>query len=162
MTKGYTLIELLIVVAIVLIFTGLSLAYYNQYTDETTLRSEAKQVIDVIELAKKKASSSDTEGDNICVLSDYRLVVAAPNKYSLQWQCAGDASPSTVKEYTLANGLSFGGDITIIFKPMTAGVSFEPSGQNQIDIRHLGLDKHIAITVSSAGIVTERAPETIL
>jgi len=57
--KSFTLIELLIVVTVIGLFSGLSIAYYNNFTNEKKLEAGADQVYNVLELAKKKTSSGD-------------------------------------------------------------------------------------------------------
>ena len=51
---GFTLIELIVVISIILIFLGLSLPRYNDFSSQLKLRNEAKKLIDVLELAKKR------------------------------------------------------------------------------------------------------------
>ena len=57
--KAFTLIELLVVSVIILTFSGTILAQYNQQTQQLKLKNEAKKMIDVMELAKKKAVTSE-------------------------------------------------------------------------------------------------------
>ena len=58
-SKGFTLIELIVVMGILSIFSGIFLARYNENASQLKLKNEAKKLIDVLELAKKKALNGD-------------------------------------------------------------------------------------------------------
>ncbi len=56
---GYTAIELLVVVSIIALLSGLSLAYYNNFTQQKILENETRKLIDTFEAARSKASAGD-------------------------------------------------------------------------------------------------------
>ncbi|MEK7495679.1 MAG: prepilin-type N-terminal cleavage/methylation domain-containing protein, partial [Patescibacteria group bacterium] len=57
-SSGFTLIEILVVTTITLIFLGVGLVQYNANTERFKLKNEGKKLVDVLELAKKKALSA--------------------------------------------------------------------------------------------------------
>lgn len=89
--SGFTLIELLIAVSVILIFSGLSLASFNQFNEAKKLEAETKKFIEVLELAKKKITSGDksnlSEGSNNysgCDLTEYKVTITLPSEYSIK------------------------------------------------------------------------------
>ena len=73
---GFTLIELLVVISISLISLGLSLPRYNDSASQLKLKNEGKKLVDVLELAKKKALSADLFDKNCANFSGYRVTSA--------------------------------------------------------------------------------------
>lgn len=89
MKKAFSLIEIIIILTIILLTAGLSLAYYHLYNQELILKNQAKKLVDVFELAKKKAESSELilKNDNYCQnFNGYRLKIYS-NYYQLFYVC---------------------------------------------------------------------------
>lgn len=57
--QGFTLIELIIVIVIISIFTTLALSTVNRFTNEKQLQNETKKVMTILELTKSKTNSGD-------------------------------------------------------------------------------------------------------
>lgn len=111
---GYTLFEILVVVAIILLFSGLSLAYYNSFNEQKRLEGEAKKFVETLELAKKKTIS----GDKPCTdySGNYRVSWTSVSPYTYTLTSMGCSDQSV---YTLPSNFSF----------LSAGnVTFEPFG----------------------------------
>jgi len=155
--KGYTLIELLIVIAIIALFSGLSLAYYNNYTDDRKLAGEAKQLVDVLNLAYKKATAVDLTPNSSC--SDFRgYVVTFPpltpsTTYSLNFNC--DGSNQLVSQYSINIGVVINSASvnSILFKPLSAGTNL--AGDATITLKNSNISKCIDIWVHIVGTVEE-------
>jgi len=58
--KGFTLVELLVVVAIMLSLTGLSLAWYSNFSEDKGLDKQVQDFIQTLEMAKNKAYAGDS------------------------------------------------------------------------------------------------------
>ena len=58
-SKSYTLIEILVVAAIVVVLSGTSLAIFSTYRDDKVLGNQVTLLTNVLELAKNKATSGD-------------------------------------------------------------------------------------------------------
>ncbi len=121
--KGYTLIEIILVVAIIALFSGLTLAYYNNFNEDRRLTAEAKQLVDVLNLAYKKANSADLTPNSACTtFAGYDVVfyTGSPSSYKLFFNCGTD---QMVSQYNLANGIVISNTTakSILFKPLSAG-----------------------------------------
>ncbi|PIY72257.1 hypothetical protein COY87_01950 [Candidatus Roizmanbacteria bacterium CG_4_10_14_0_8_um_filter_33_9] len=57
--KGFTLIELIVVIVIIAIFSTISLSTINRFTNEKQLKNETKKVMTILELTKSKTNSGD-------------------------------------------------------------------------------------------------------
>lgn len=123
---GYTLIELLVVISIIVIFSALFLANYRDFVKERKLDSEAKQLIDALDLASKKTSSPDFSPDVASVCTDfqgYKVTFDSATSYSLKFTCTG-ISDILVQTYTLSSGITISSPTSsILYKPLNAGTN---------------------------------------
>jgi len=144
--KGFTLIEFLVIVFITLFFLGVSLPRYNDYNGQLKLKNEGKKLVDVLELAKKKALSGDLYDKNCTNFNGYKITIAS-GSYSLSFKCA--------LVYTLVQSYSFPTNIIatttgdFIFTPLMINPSFVG---NTIRLRNSGISKCVDISVSPIGI----------
>ena len=105
--KSFTLIELLIVVSVIILFSGLSIAYYNNFTNEKKLEAGANKVYDTLELAKKKTSSGDLSGETCDPFGGYEVKSSADRpSYSLYLCCEGSCD-TPIQTYDLNNPVTF-------------------------------------------------------
>ncbi len=130
---GFTFIELLIVVMIISAFSGLSLAYYNNFNKASKLNTEANKLLQTLELAKKKATSRDVEGFEVnCANLDnshpnntfdgYQIVLTA-NGYDLKIVCKGIATP--IYSYSYPKNSS--GQSLVKTSPQSGTIQFNPA-----------------------------------
>lgn len=149
--SGFTLIELLIVLSIVVIFSALSLAYYREFNEQRKLDAEAKQLIDVLNLASKKSRASDLSPNPSC--SDFRGYgvniqdLTTHNTYKLQFKCAAELSD--VQLYKLRDGLTLSG-LGVLFMPL-----FAETNPSTITITNTVTGKCINIQINQVGTVEE-------
>ncbi|MBI5123745.1 hypothetical protein HZA75_07840 [Candidatus Roizmanbacteria bacterium] len=149
MKKSFTLIELLIVASITLIFLGVSLVQYNTYTEQTKLINDGKKLLDVIELAKKKALSSDLQDKNCSNFTGYRLTLNA-NNYSLIFCCNSICTTNT-NIYNFNTNISiFSGTGNLSFPPLMTGANITI---NSVQLKNSAINKCINISISSIGVV---------
>lgn len=65
--SGFTLIEILVVISIVVIMSAVTLASYNSFTDSRKLDVDTQKLMDVLELARQKADAGDSSiGTSTC------------------------------------------------------------------------------------------------
>jgi len=150
--RSFTLIELLVTTTIILIFGGLSLAYYNNFTQEKSLKNEALKLVNTLEIAKKKANSGDLSG-RTCDggFNGYQVNVTSSG-YSLSLRCGGASISPAVFSY------SFPSSSNISISGGTGNYDFRELNLNStsgtIRIKNLNISKCLDITISSAGIIT--------
>lgn len=120
---GYALIELLIVIFIITLFSALSLAYYRSFDEQRKLDAGAKQLMEVLSLASKKANSSDLTPNSSCTdFRGYRVLIESPATYTLEFNCA--ESYQLIQRQTTQPGISLSGSGTsILFKPLSSGTN---------------------------------------
>ncbi len=78
--KGFTLVELLVVATIIISLTGISLAWYSNFSEDKELDKQIQDFIQVIEMAKNKAYAGDASvcGNSEGItpqLKEYNIVV---------------------------------------------------------------------------------------
>lgn len=84
---GFTLIELIIVISVLTLFFGFSLAMYNDFNETKKLEAETKKLVEVLELAKKKIISGDksalSDDYSSCDLIAYKVIITSDKEYKL-------------------------------------------------------------------------------
>lgn len=153
--SGFTIIELLVVVSIMLMFLGLTLAQFNSYNDTLKIKNQAQKLVDVIELAKKKAVSSDLY-DNTCTnFSGYQLNLLSSSSYSLNFCCNSDCS-TKLQTYSLNTDIT---NQNISILPSSGTISFPPLMANfkntitTIYVKNTVANKCAKISISTIGII---------
>ncbi len=170
MKKGFTLLELIIVIMLTIVFSGLSLPYFNANTNEKKLDKEAKHVIDFIELAKQKSASSsisETNAASCYEFRGYQLVFDSAASYRLRACCSSSAQPTAkcasyndFQQYTVPNNFSLTYSANLnspnnyIFFPVLQ-LGTELTSDATITVRNSTNAECITITVNKVGIVTE-------
>lgn len=147
--RSFTLIEIIVTVSIILLLTGLTIPRYNTYTQQLKLKSEMEQIADIIELAKKKAISSELFDLNCNQFTGYRVTLNS-NSAVLKFGCAN--------VYQNINTFLFDSGITIIagagdidFPPLAKNLSVPIS---YIRLKHTKLNVCQDIYISRIGIIT--------
>jgi len=151
MKKSFTLIELLVVISVTLIFLGISLVQYNTYTEQAKLKNQAKKIVDVLELAKKKALNGDLFDKTCTDFIGYKVTVSS-SSYSLLFGCV--SIYSAVQNYSLPTNITLTlgiGDFN--FPPLMNNPDFI---SNTIRLKNSSIstaNKCIDISISVIGIV---------
>jgi len=146
--RGFTLIEFIVVISIVLLFLGASLPRYNEYSTQLKLKSEGKKLVDVFELAKKKALSADLYEKSCSDFTGYRTTVTG-SFYSLNFCCAG--SCTGIEDYNFGNNITaISGIGNYNFTPLMILPNFVG---NSIRLKDSILGKCIDISISPIGVI---------
>ena len=156
-SKGFTLIEILVVTTITLIFLGVGLVQYNTYTEQAKLKNEGKKLVDVLELAKKKALSADLQDKNCINFTGYRVTISPPSTYSFKFCCAPTCT--VVQSYTIPTSnitITAGAD-DYDFSPLMTSPIFV---SDTISLRNSAISKTINISISPIGVI--ELDETLL
>lgn len=147
--RSFTLIEILVTVTIILLFTGLSIPRYNTYTQQLKLKSEAEQIADVIELAKKKAISSELYDLNCTDFTGYRVTLNNTS-VSLKFGCANIYQ--TINSFVFDNGITIiAGTGDLDFPPLALNLNIQIP---YVRLQNIKLNQCQDIYLSSIGIVT--------
>lgn len=152
-SNGFTLIELLVVTSIIIVFTGISASQFNLYTQQAKLRDSARKLSDVLELAKKKAISSDLFDKNCTNFSGYKVVVAS-GSYSLQFGCG--LNYTVVNSYNLpTTNLSITSTLgNINFPPLMKNLKFHIAPNiNSVQLKNSVINKCVNISISQSGLI---------
>ena len=146
--KAFTLIELLIAVAVVMLISAITFPKYNDFTERKRLESEAKQLVDVLELAKKKSMSSDLY-KTCSNFGGYKVDVLS-NSYTLNFIC--NSASQTVQTYNFSakNTIDLSKIGAVTFIPIDGTLQTE---KNYI-LKNSALNKAIQITISRVGVIS--------
>ena len=141
---AFSFIEILITVTIMSIFSGIALASYNKQTAYKKLEMETSKLIDILELAKKKATSSDYGDVDDCDFKGYDISFSATT-YSLNLLCTGSTPyPTLINTYQLTNTVSIS---------LPAGpIIFSPSGSNNLSLQTIVLTESNTATTATIDI----------
>mgnify|MGYP001088375985 CR=1 FL=1 len=158
MKKGFSLIEIIITVSVLVIFSGLSLTLTQNFSQERKLKSEALKLVNVLEIAKKKAGSGDLSGKE-CLdsFNGYRVIVNNDG-YSLWLRCGGNLVRPAVFSYlfpplgnTSARNISvISGEGNYDFRELNLTSTSNP---RTIRIKNSVISKCLEITISPAGTI---------
>lgn len=169
--RAFTLLEILLVVFIIAIFSGMSLPYFNSNTNLKKLDQEAKQLIDVIELAKAKASAGESNIVGCTVFKGYQVVFDNPaTQYRLRACCATSEAqvcdlPQDIQIYKVQPGITytFSANLNsptnyIHFSNLKLGTTLTSNAL--IGVTNANINKCIRVTVDKIGLVSESAKQT--
>ncbi len=144
MKKAFTLIEIISVVIIISILSGIGLANYYNYSQQVILKNEGYQLNSTLELIKKKTLLSD-KPESCNNFQGYQINI---NNDNYQW---GILCPSfqLIKTNPLSYGLNFLNNQTILFTPIK--ITF--TNPITIQLKHNQLNKCLFINISENGII---------
>ncbi len=158
MRKGFTIIEVLVVVAVVGIMTAVMLVSLSDSRSGEAVKVAAREVAAVVRAAQTYAVSGRiTDPDKIPC--EYRFVVVSPDTYQIQYThhprnddtCVG---PETVTSFTLPAGLTVSGVGSIRFS-VPNGELVPPLSSGSHTIVVSGGGNSINICVDPGGLVRE-------
>lgn len=146
--SGFTLIEIIVVVSIMLLMMGGGIATYTAFRSGKIAQRQARLVSDLLDEARHSAISGEKPTDcGANSLTGYSVALN-PDNAVMTAVCAGGTPPSKTRQLTDATISS--NVATITFKVLTGGA---------VDaVVDVCADSHLfRITVTSAGNVTEPA-----
>ncbi len=148
---GFTLIETIILVGIIAIFSGIAFAYYSQFSQKNKLETQVVQLEDLLHLAQKKSMTSDLYDLTCTNFGGYQIKFVGDQQYEFYFCCEANCNTNTlINTYYLSPPITFSYSplSTILFKPLTGQIdqvvtiTFKDSNLNkcfQIIIEQLGL-----------------------
>ena len=158
LTRGFTIIELIVVISVVSVLSALGIAGYSKYNDAQIVQSGAQDVATTLNLAKSRALYQvKPSNSGNCLFPNNPIdryivevdLTGSANTYKLLIQCGGGAA-NDVFQKTLPKNVTFNSAGTTLtsysFPVLTGGVA--ASGQIKIELAG-GTSK--TITVDSVG-----------
>ncbi len=150
---GYTLIELIIVITIMGLLVGASIAGFNTLNKRQTATNAGKELMSVMRTAQERAVSGikPTTCDQLVGYSVNGT--ANSGTYTLKSVCmvGGSSTSSVVKTYQLPTGVTVVNTFSTQFNVQTGGANGTVG-----DISLKSSSYTFTLTVSSAGDITEK------
>ncbi len=170
MNRAFTLIEMLVVLAIIGITTGTGFVTYNRSTQEKSLVKDTEALGNLLSTAKELTIRRDISLNPTCAtFRGYAVQITPPNSYSLQIICrpaAADISTTIASyTYTMTNN--------VFTTPLTTVPFYYPFGcldntypnsncADTTDTRTITIksltNRCITTTVNNVGLVTTTDP----
>lgn len=165
-TAGFTFIEIIIVITIMTLLSGISLASYGKFTQIKKLEAEFNQFKQVLEVAKKKTVASDKSSFTVagtdyssCDLFSYKVSITSSSVYSMIANVCDNTGACplvsgcqdiTLSTYTLS--------APIVLSPTSGEVQFSnaaktASGLSSIILTHTNLNQSKTITIDRSGLI---------
>ena len=159
---GFTLVELLLSLAISLTISSIGVVAYVSYTNSQKLQNATYDVMSVLQLARSRAQSQvkvEQSGSQLdctgLLLDGYKVAFSPPRDYSLSVLCKDELSASVIEKTVFSRQLSYGGDITFVasqaftFAVLTGDVT---PANGSVGVSGFGVTKDVV--VSSFGTIT--------
>jgi prepilin-type N-terminal cleavage/methylation domain-containing protein len=133
--RGFTLIEMAIVLVIMLAFLAMSIPFFSGFSTNTGLKTAEREIITMLRTARSYAVSQNT---NFNAVFDGTV---SPNTYRI----ANSSGTSVDKVYSLPNGVSYNTSVltTVTFTP-NGGLT-GPSASNAVTVRNNKGSKTITV-----------------
>lgn len=168
MNKAFTLIELIIVLAIMSISTGAGYVTYIRSVQANTLKKDSEDFASVLTTARERAVRNDKSGNPACAdLRGYDVLFSTatlPHRYQIRLRCAGSPDTYTLltPQYTLTNTNFYGvanGSTVNFFEPYGCLDPTCSTGASTIKIQSPNeTNKCIWITLNPLGVITVGDP----
>ena len=146
--RGFTLIELMVVLSVTAVLGTLGVAGFINYNQVQVLQSSANDVATMLNLAKSR-SQSQIKPTSLCPtqsLDGYKLIIAADSegkyrKYTLYIRCSGADIKVSQQDKTLPSDLTFSSYPSFLFPVVKGGVQTA----DQVVISGYGRSKTIIV-----------------
>lgn len=156
-STGYTLIEIIIVVGIMGLLVGASIAGFNTLNQRQTVLSAGKEVISIMRTAQQRAIAGIKPENDCDQLLGYAVKATANGAtYTLNSVCddGGFIETVEVRSYQLAAGLTFASTFTVQFNVQTGGAS-----GNTGDLQLRSSVYTFTVNVNESGDISEQGLE---
>ena len=151
MKKGFTLVELLIAISILVMLLGVGLASFNSFNRRERLKQTALTLKSTLRLAQTKAISVEKPTSGCTSFVGMRKHFTA-NSYSMEHECSPEGAVGATDTVTLSGGIAFS-PVPADFTFMTQTNTINISAATSITIIN-GTESYI-ITVSPNGSVND-------
>jgi prepilin-type N-terminal cleavage/methylation domain-containing protein len=152
MKHGFSLIELIVSVSVIMLITGGVISSYNSYNDKQKIRQAALTVKSHLRLAQASASGSRIPTSSTC--SDFIgfTVSGTGTSYTIGPECTEGSGYEEAATTNLANGLTLSlSPASFTFYPLSQGVSSEAT----MTIASERIGYTCVVTITRIGSVNE-------
>lgn len=149
--SGFTLIEIVISLGIILLLTGISVGYYGSFTNQRQLETESRNLANTLDQARKRALAGDQS--TVCTTGNFTggyKVVINPADYQLKVSCT--ITDGVLKDTKFASAVYADKSITVEFMPKGAGAT---TTESCIRLQKTGVDKCRCIELLQSGAIRE-------
>ena len=133
---GFTLIEMIVVIGLMVLMLGGSIAGYRKFNERQTVLQGGKEFVSALRLAQKRASVGDKPDVAGCngagqKLDGYRVSgVSAANTYFVAPWCSGAEAATAKQTYTFSGDVVLKQDVDIRFYVLSRGTDFSGAGSS--------------------------------
>jgi prepilin-type N-terminal cleavage/methylation domain-containing protein len=157
--KGYSLIEILVVLAVLGILFAAGYANFRDFTRRQAISNSAKEVMGDLRQAQQMALSGQKPANANCigvyVLNGFNFRVVSSTQYEIRPNCSGPNPPPVTKTVTLPAGVIIASPYPnpnpILFKVLGAGTNIGNS--TTLNLRQSVSGATQIITITSGGRV---------
>lgn len=155
MKKGYTLLEILIVLAITALLFAVGYAGFREFSRRHELESKMTKLKSDIRLAQEQALSGKKPSGCLGVLDGYKFQVSSPTNYKILSDCSG--TDLEILSVNLPTYINIGqiGISPIVFKTLGQGTNIPSNQSAVITIKHLVTGNYRSIKISSTGEISD-------
>ena len=152
MNKGFTIIELIVSISIILVLTGLGIASYRNYSDREVAKQEISTLKSNLRLAQSKAAAGQKPIRNSCSSFVGYTVSFTLSSYTITPNCANGLAIDEALTVTLPASVTFVSPYSsFTFYPLSGGTSLS----NDLTLEMTSLGNTYGITVTPSGLITE-------
>jgi prepilin-type N-terminal cleavage/methylation domain-containing protein len=149
--RGFTLIEVVVSIGIILVVVGTVIANYNGFNNTQTLKQAALTLKNDLRFAQNKALSGEKPTSNCTTLSGYRVTFSGAN-YSIQAFCTPEGLAGAESTISLPNGISFTSAPTfVLYRVISQGTSLTA----ETPVTLSGSGRTYTLSLSPGGDVSE-------
>lgn len=152
--SGFTLIELIVVIFIIILFSGMSIAYFGTFGEEKKLVDEVKRIEATLYLARSKANSADAADPSTCTdFRGYRVSFVDPSTFDLEKNCGG--TYTLIQEHVISQGITISSStpLRVLFRPLNVGTDL--TAPTTITLRNAKTSSCIDISLTPLGVINE-------
>ena len=152
--KGFTLIEVVVSIAIGLLATSFILANYNSYNDTQSLKQAGLTLKNNLRFAQTKSSSGVKPSTPCTQLNGYSVTFLT-SSYAIQASCNPEGVTGTILTVTLPPNVSFitlPNPSTFSFNVLSRGTSLD----SPLTIVMTGYGRNYTLIVSPGGDISEQ------
>ncbi|NQT50350.1 type II secretion system protein [Candidatus Kuenenbacteria bacterium] len=142
MHKGFTLIEITTVIAIMIIIAGVTIPFYTYFQTFSVLESSKSEVVQLIRLTQEKAKSGFNNSNHGVYFNSAQYTLYQGNSYA-------DREQAQDQIHQLPQNIAFSGLGEINFTTKTS----LPSNNGDINLTHQVTSNVETISINSEGLI---------